>query len=95
MKIKLLLIAEVEAPNVMVARRTLDAFRESVSPFDNYGISLYEDYSEARTEREVEPCVQMIDGRVCGSTNGVIWTDLVGWICADCLPRVSASVTQD
>jgi hypothetical protein len=48
MKVKLRLIAEIEAPNVMVARRKLDAFRESVLPSDNYGISLYEDYSEGK-----------------------------------------------
>ena len=50
MKIKLRLIAEIAAPNVMIARRKLDVFRESVLPSDNYGISLYEDYSEGKPE---------------------------------------------
>ena len=42
--IKLHLVAELEAVSSLEeARRRLDAFRESVMPSQNYGITLYED----------------------------------------------------
>ena len=42
--IKLYLVAEFEAASsVEEARGKLDAFRESVMPSQNYGITLYED----------------------------------------------------
>jgi|HubBroStandDraft_4_1064222.scaffolds.fasta_scaffold3275060_1 hypothetical protein len=49
--IKLYLVAEFEgSSSVQEARRRLDAFRESVMPSQNYGITLYEnpDYDTVR-----------------------------------------------
>ncbi len=48
--IKLYLVAEFEAvSSVEEARRRLDAFRESVMPSQNYGITLYEDIDHNTT----------------------------------------------
>ncbi len=48
--IKLYLVAEFEAvSSVEEARRRLDAFRESVMPSQNYGITLYEDTDHNKT----------------------------------------------
>ena len=65
MKIKLKLIAEIEVENVMEARRNLDAFRESVLPSENYGISLYEDHSEVRQEGCGCTCLECRIGTHC------------------------------
>jgi hypothetical protein len=59
--IKLCLIAEFEsAINVGDARRQLDAFRESVVPSENYGLTLYEDTSYNKALETLE----VLTGRV-------------------------------
>lgn len=53
--IKLYLVAEFEvASTVEEAREKLDAFRESVMPSQNYGITLYEDPDHNRSRSHQE-----------------------------------------
>lgn len=60
-RIKLNLVAEIKAENVMEARRILDAFRESALPSETWGISLYENYQIDRLKRIFEQANQLFD----------------------------------
>jgi hypothetical protein len=41
-----------------------------------------------------KPCVQTLEGKICGVSEGVIWSDLIGWVCPGCEHRL-ARISQD